>query len=155
MTAQAVPKGDPEKSDVHQQSRFRERVQECVIYRCRTISGLFSIAHPKQICASSLKYNMPPFVRKTAWRDRIQAYLNPYDFLLWLSEEIETHDFDEKTVAYTLGPILNITFLVARANSSKCSRVEDDVFGDDSSCTGWFTWFVCSVCFYQYDKVHI
>lgn len=64
------------------------------------------------------------------------------DFLLWLSEEIETRDWDSKSVGIQLGLAMNFIFAVARANSGRKTRA-DDVFGDEGG-SGWFTFFVSS-----------
>jgi hypothetical protein len=76
--------------------------------------------------------------------ERIQSYLNPLDFLLWLSEEIDANDWDqfEKDWALPLGVVLNVVFLIARANSrSNGSIAIDDVFGDDGGVP-WLSWLV-------------
>ena len=90
---------------------------------------------------------MPRLVRRRPLAERIKSYLNPLDFLLWLSEEIDANDWDqfEKNWSITLGVILNIVFLIARANSqSSGSRTVDDVFGDDEGAP-WMSWLVCSI----------
>lgn len=85
---------------------------------------------------------MPRLVRRQPLAERIKAYLNPLDFLLWLSEEIDTNDWDqlEKNWALPLGVILNIVFMIARANSRQSgSEAVDDVFGegDGVSLLSW------------------
>ena len=88
---------------------------------------------------------MPRLVRRRPLAERIKSYLNPLDFLLWVSEEIDTHDWDqfEKDWALSAGIALNAVFLIARANSRpNASRITDDVFGDD----GWVPWLSCFVC---------
>jgi hypothetical protein len=85
---------------------------------------------------------MPRLVRRRPLSERILSHLNPYDFLLWLSEEFEGGDWDqlEKNWALPIGIALNVTFLIARANSrSGGSKAFDDVFGDDdgTSLLGW------------------
>ncbi|KAA8650638.1 Nur1/Mug154 family protein [Aspergillus tanneri] len=90
---------------------------------------------------------MARLVRRRPVAERIKSYLNPLDFLLWLSEEIDANDWDqfEKNWALTLGVILNIAFLIARANSqSSGSRAVDDVFGDEGSAP-WSSWFASFV----------
>ncbi|RAH74526.1 Nur1/Mug154 family protein [Aspergillus aculeatinus CBS 121060] len=85
---------------------------------------------------------MPRLVRRRPLTERIASYLNPLDFLLWLFEEVDTHDWDqfEKDWALPLGVLLNLTFLIARANSQTTgSQAIDDVFGDDES-TPWLSW---------------
>ena len=86
---------------------------------------------------------MPRFVRRQPLSERIAAYLNLYDFLLWLSEEIESRGYDqlEKEWAIPIGLVFNLLFLVARANTSARSSSYDDVFGDGSGF-GWRAWLV-------------
>jgi hypothetical protein len=76
--------------------------------------------------------------------ERIKAYLNPLDFLLWASEELESNDWNElqKIYATPLGLILNVAFLVARANSGGGRVVQDDVFSDGHESSSWFRWLV-------------
>ncbi|KAK2813597.1 hypothetical protein FQN49_008277 [Arthroderma sp. PD_2] len=89
---------------------------------------------------------MPPLIRRRPLLERIQAYLNPLDFLLWLSEELDSSDWEqwEKEWALPVGIGLNVLFLVARANSHKGSRAHDDVFGDDGggSYISWLASFI-------------
>ena len=91
---------------------------------------------------------MPRLIRRQPLLERIQGYLNPADFLLWLSEEFESQGWDqlEKEWALPIGFILNLTFLVARANSRGASGSYDDVFGDSRRETGWFSWLVSALC---------
>lgn len=86
---------------------------------------------------------MPKFVRRQPLSERIAAFLNPYDFLLWLSEEIESRGYDqlEKEWAIPIGVALNFLFLVARANTSAKSSNYDDVFGDVDAYS-WRAWLV-------------
>ncbi|KAI9824042.1 MAG: hypothetical protein M1832_002110 [Thelocarpon impressellum] len=62
---------------------------------------------------------MPRLVRRQPLADRIKAYLNPWDFLLWLSEEVDSNDWDEfqRSYATPLGLVCNLVFLIARSNS--------------------------------------
>ena len=86
---------------------------------------------------------MPRLLRRKPLIDRIRDYLNPGDFLLWLSEEIETRDWDSKQFATPFALGLHVVFLVSRANSGNTGRsVGDDVSGDDYSGTGWFSYIV-------------
>lgn len=73
--------------------------------------------------------------------ERVKAMLNPMDFLLWLSEEIETHEWSSKTVGTQLGLAMNFAFLIARANSGGTS-VADPVFDDGGSSVGWLAYLV-------------
>ncbi|KAI9800830.1 MAG: hypothetical protein M1825_003613 [Sarcosagium campestre] len=86
---------------------------------------------------------MPRLVRRRTLAQRIQAFLNPLDFLLWLSEEIESNDWDDfqRNNSIFIGLILNVVFLIARGNSSRTYirfDDEDDVFGEVSLSSGWF-----------------
>lgn len=86
---------------------------------------------------------MPRLVRRKPLADRIKDYLNPGDFLLWLSEEVETRDWDSKHVATPVAIGLHFIILIARANSGDSGRSKgDDVFGDDYSRTGWMSFIV-------------
>ncbi|SPO05849.1 uncharacterized protein DNG_08536 [Cephalotrichum gorgonifer] len=75
-------------------------------------------------------------VRRRPIKERILSALNPMDFLLWLSEEIETREWDSKAVGTRAGVIMSLGFLLARANTSGASQEVDDVFGEDGG-TGW------------------
>jgi len=55
--------------------------------------------------------------------------LNPMDFYLWLSEEIQTFDWDSEVFGTRFGLAANFIFLLSRANSGGRPAV-DDVFGD-------------------------
>jgi hypothetical protein len=79
-------------------------------------------------------------VRRQPLSEKLKAWFNPFDFLLWLSEEIETRDWDSKSVGTQLGLAANFIFLIARANSGRTSK-GDDVFGESSS-SGWGAYFV-------------
>lgn len=91
---------------------------------------------------------MPRLVRRAPLSERLKAYLDPYDFLLWLSEELNDDTYDEWLQAWAtpLGVALNFLFVLARgASKTGGSRGRDDVFGDaDSNSSGWFSWLVCT-----------
>lgn len=87
---------------------------------------------------------MPRLVRRRPLGERILAYLNPYDFLLWLSEEFEGGEWDEleKNWSLPIGLGLNLVFLIARANSRPGGSQDfDDVFGDGDG-TSLLSWLV-------------
>lgn len=93
---------------------------------------------------------MPRLIRRRPILERVKAYLNPLDFLLWLSEEIETRDWDDKSFAVPAGLTLNLVFLLARSSAGVSSgKPVDDVFADYDDSTGWFGWFV-SIIFLIY-----
>jgi hypothetical protein len=86
---------------------------------------------------------MPRLVRRKPLLERIKDYLNPGDFLLWVSEEFETRDWDSKQFASPLALGFHVILLIARANSGSSGRSRgDDVFGDDYSGTGWLSYIV-------------
>lgn len=83
--------------------------------------------------------------------ERVKARLDPYDFLLWLAEEINDDAYEEwlQLWATPLGLALNIIFILARGSSAGASRGRrrghDDVFGDGGGdASGWFSWLVSS-----------
>ncbi|RDA83456.1 hypothetical protein CP532_1821 [Ophiocordyceps camponoti-leonardi (nom. inval.)] len=68
--------------------------------------------------------------------------LNPMDLLLWLSEEIETRDWDSQLVGTQIGLGLNFSLLLARANSASARPMfKDDLFGD-SGGSRWLYFMV-------------
>jgi hypothetical protein len=86
---------------------------------------------------------MPRLVRRKPLLDRIKDCLNPGDFLLWLSEEFETRDWDSKQVGTPLALGLHLVMLLARANSgSTYGSGGDDVFGDYESGSSWLSYIV-------------
>ena len=98
----------------------------------------------------------PRLIRRRPLVERIKAYLNPLDFLLWLSEAMDSNDWDQwnKDWANPIGIILNIVFLASRANMAyRTSRLRDDVFGDDTAYTPWMTWFVSLLSSVGYKAV--
>lgn len=72
--------------------------------------------------------------------ERVKDYLNPGDFWLWLSEWVETRDWESN---HSLGPLAlscHFVMLIARANMGTSGRRGgDDVFGEDYSGTGWMS----------------
>ena len=98
---------------------------------------------------------MPPRVRQRPLLERIKAYLDPLDFLLWLSEELETSDWEvwQQTWSVPLGFGVNLLMLVARANSRGRSSAHDDVFGDASAGAGFIGWLVCETCEHLSEKL--
>lgn len=93
---------------------------------------------------------MPPrphLIRRRPLMERLKAYLDPWDYLLWLSEEIETREFGSKSLGTKLGLALNFAFILARVyGSSSTGGDNDDIFSDSdsTSATGWLSYFVSS-----------
>ena len=90
---------------------------------------------------------MPPsrrLVRRRPLTERIKAYLDPLDFLLWLSEELETSDWEQwqKNWAAPLGIGLNLAMIVARSNTGSHTDGYNDVFGEVSTRSMLFGWLV-------------
>jgi len=90
---------------------------------------------------------MPPLIRRKPWSEKLREHLNPYDFLLWLSEELHDSAWDESLQdwATPIGAGANLLFLIGRANSGASgSGGRDDVFGNFSGRrgTGWLAWLV-------------
>ncbi|CAK7269778.1 hypothetical protein SEPCBS57363_003772 [Sporothrix epigloea] len=83
----------------------------------------------------------PRLVRRQTLVQRISAAINPLDFLLWLSEEIETRELDSVAVGSQIGIVANFLFLLARANLGSSSSNDDDVFGDGSA-RGWLSYLI-------------
>lgn len=86
---------------------------------------------------------MPRIVRRRPLIERIKSALDPWDFFLWLSEEIETRDLGSKSLGTQFGIALNFVFLIARANGAHSSDV-DDVFTDTTE-SGWLSYFVSTL----------
>lgn len=84
----------------------------------------------------------PRRVRRQSMKQRFLAAVNPLDFLLWLSEEIETRELDSASVGTQVGLVANFLFLLARANLGSSNGAEDDVFGDDDAGHGWVSYLV-------------
>ncbi|KAF2111088.1 hypothetical protein BDV96DRAFT_582502 [Lophiotrema nucula] len=88
---------------------------------------------------------MPRLVRKAPLSERITAYVDPMDWLMWVSEELNSGDWEEfaKSYATSLGLGMNVLFVIAKANAGKgSSDKEDDVFGDYQRSGGWLKWFM-------------
>lgn len=92
---------------------------------------------------------MPPLVRRRPLLERIQAYLDPWDFLLWISEELndDAHEEILNNWATPIGITLNALFIIAKGASK--SGESNDLFGDDvfadfegKKSSGWFAWMV-------------
>lgn len=80
-------------------------------------------------------------MRRRPLPERIKSALNPWDFFLWLSEEIETRDLGSKSLGTQVGLALNFVFLLARANGANSTGSYDDVFSEVDG-SGWLAYFV-------------
>lgn len=92
---------------------------------------------------------MPRLVRRAPLMQRIKAYLDPWDLLLWLSEGLNSNDWQafEEDWSTSIGIAINLAFVIAKAHSGLGSQSISDVFNDDnrSRGSGWLRWFVCSI----------
>lgn len=86
---------------------------------------------------------MPRLVRRKPLFQRIAAHLNPMDALLWLSEEMETRDWDSAQLGTQLGLGMNFVFMLARANHGSESA-NDDVFGEEQG-RSWASLIVSNI----------
>lgn len=87
---------------------------------------------------------MPRLVRRAPLAERIKAYLDPSDWLIWISEELNSNDWEEFAQSYALyiGFASNILFVVAQANSGASSNYDDDGVFREISGPGWIKWFM-------------
>jgi len=92
---------------------------------------------------------MPRFVRQTPLLERVKAYLDLGDWLLWISEELHDDAYEEilNNWATPIGVALNVVFIIARG-ASKAGE-PNDLFADDmfadlggKNRSGWFAWMV-------------
>ena len=85
---------------------------------------------------------MPRLVRRAPLWERIQAYIDPSDWLIYISEELNSSDWDHFASNYALylGLAANIVFLVAQANSAASTASDDDGVFSDVRGPGWLQW---------------
>ncbi|POS78551.1 hypothetical protein DHEL01_v203048 [Diaporthe helianthi] len=93
---------------------------------------------------------MPPrrLIRRRPLWDRIKARFDPWDYALWLSEEIETRNFGSRSLGNQVGVACNFVFILARVYGSYSAGSDtDDIFNDDETSTssGWLAWFARSI----------
>ncbi|KAJ4360031.1 uncharacterized protein N0V89_000590 [Didymosphaeria variabile] len=88
---------------------------------------------------------MPPrerLVRKAPLMERVKAYLDVHDWLLWIYEELNTNDWEDfaKDYAFIIGFVFNLVYIIAQANTASGPRNDDILLGSNNG-PGWFTWF--------------
>lgn len=83
---------------------------------------------------------MPRLVRKRPLLMRVKDYLHPGDWLLWISEELETKDWDNKHLGNTLALVFHLLLLLAKINNVTSQGSSDDVFGDEKPRFRWVGW---------------
>ncbi|KAF2846512.1 hypothetical protein T440DRAFT_471777 [Plenodomus tracheiphilus IPT5] len=86
---------------------------------------------------------MPRLVRRAPVSERIKAYIDPSDWVIWISEELNSSDWDEFASSYSLylGFGANLLFILAQANSGASSISEDDGVFNTVQGPGWLKWF--------------
>ncbi|KAG9667915.1 hypothetical protein KCU76_g17609, partial [Aureobasidium melanogenum] len=91
------------------------------------------------------KTKMPPVIRQAPLSERIKAYLNPYDLLLWIAEGLHESALDEalRDWGMPIGVTANLVFACARWSLKK--NPDYDIFGEFESKSGWFHWFLSFV----------
>lgn len=99
----------------------------------------------------------PRLVRRRPLSERLKEKLDPWDFLLWLSEELNSDEWQDnlKDWSTVVGVACNVVFLIARANSAPSTN-GDDVFGDyeNGIGSGWLAWFVGSAPLHILRRAH-
>jgi hypothetical protein len=87
---------------------------------------------------------MPRLVRRAPLSERIQAYLDPSDWLIWISEELNSNDWEDFAQAYAvyIGFGANILFVIAQANSGASTSYDRDNVFKEVSGPGWMKWFM-------------
>lgn len=100
---------------------------------------------------------MPLIVRRRPFLERVQGFFDPWDFFLYVCEELNDDAYEEllNNWATPIGIALNAVFIIARG-SSKAGQANDvfvdDVFADfeGKNSSGWFSWVVsipyCCTC---------
>lgn len=129
-----LPTTSPQASN-NNQPRATCSVRACDTVNLHATPGLF---------ASEIIARMPPrLVRRRPLWERITSALDPWDFFLWVSEEIETRELGSKSLGTQLGLALNFVFIIARSNGVYSTSSSDDVFGEpDSNTSGWLSYIV-------------
>lgn len=87
---------------------------------------------------------MPRLVRRAPLSERIKAYTNIGDWLLWISEELHSSDWEEFAASYAhyLGFGANLLFILAQANSGAASSSDDDGVFREVTGPGWLKWMM-------------
>ncbi|CAO2652985.1 Nn.00g023960.m01.CDS01 [Neocucurbitaria sp. VM-36] len=88
---------------------------------------------------------MPRLVRRAPLSERIKAYTDPSDWLIWISEELNSSDWDEFASSYALyvGFGANLLFIIAQANSGASTSYSDsDGVFTEVSGPGWIKWML-------------
>ncbi|RKF64007.1 Meiotically up-regulated gene 154 protein [Erysiphe neolycopersici] len=90
---------------------------------------------------------MPRLIRRRPLLARIKDYLHPADWFLWLSEELETRDWDSSEYGNSVAALLHFLTLISQANISRSTESQEDVFNDNKFSFGWISSFALFVVF--------
>ena len=87
---------------------------------------------------------MPPLVRRAPLSERIKAYFDLSDWLIWISEELNSSDWEDFASAYALyiGFGANLLFVLAQANSGASTASDDDGVFNEVQGPGWIKWIM-------------
>jgi hypothetical protein len=87
---------------------------------------------------------MPRLVRRAPLSERIKAYTDPSDWLIWISEELNSSDWEDFASAYALyiGFGANLLFILAQANSGASTSSDDDGVFSEVQGPGWIKWMM-------------
>jgi hypothetical protein len=82
---------------------------------------------------------MPRLVRRAPLAERIKAYTDPSDWLIWISEELNSSDWEDFASSYALyiGFSANLVFVLAQANSGASAASDDDGVFNEVEGPGW------------------
>ncbi|KAI1000040.1 hypothetical protein K3495_g8156 [Podosphaera aphanis] len=90
---------------------------------------------------------MPRLVRRRPIFVRFKDFFNIEDWLLWISEELGTREWDTQQFGYTIAFVSHSLSLIALANVGTSEGSGDDVFVDSHSGTGWLK-YIATVIIY-------
>ncbi|KAL6703863.1 hypothetical protein ACN47E_008997 [Coniothyrium glycines] len=87
---------------------------------------------------------MPRLVRRAPLAERIKAYTDPSDWLIWIAEELNSSDWDEFAASYAvyIGFAANLLFVLAQANGGAATSSDDDGVFREVSGPGWIKWMM-------------
>ncbi|OAL03629.1 hypothetical protein IQ06DRAFT_291374 [Phaeosphaeriaceae sp. SRC1lsM3a] len=87
---------------------------------------------------------MPRLVRRAPLAERIKAYIDPSDWLIWISEELNSNEWEDFAQSYAtyIGLGANILFVIAKANSGASTGYDNDDIFRDVSGPGWMKWLM-------------
>jgi hypothetical protein len=83
-------------------------------------------------------------VRRAPFAERLKTYLDPSDWLIWISEELNSSDWEDFASAYSLylGFAANVLFVLAQANSGASTNSDDDGVFSEVQGPGWLKWLM-------------